>query len=171
MASEQLKGTGPKGEGAFQPDEPPVLTEAGVVEKVIMDRALVRIRKSACCASCDSRHSCESLDGRDMLVEIRNDLAARVGDTVEISVPTRSLLKLSALVYFVPVVALVLGAAVGSAFSHRPFVPVVSGAGALVGSYLVLRRLDRRVRKGLAYQPRMTRILPSEAPLPPDDSR
>ena len=86
--------------------------EEGIVEKTYRDKATVRIQRSSACAHCQSRGACQTLSDKEMLIDVTNDLDAKDGDRVEISIPTRSLLKLSLLVYFLPIVALVIGAAV-----------------------------------------------------------
>ncbi len=48
-----------------------------------------------------------------MLVEVSNDLQAKVGDLVEISIPEGTVLKLSVFVYLFPVIALIIGAFLG----------------------------------------------------------
>jgi sigma-E factor negative regulatory protein RseC len=54
---------------------------------------------------------------KKLLVEVRNDLEAMVGDTVEISMPSSSVLKVSILVYALPILGLILGALSGSVWA------------------------------------------------------
>ena len=89
-------------------------TEKGIIEKISHSDAVVRIQKSSACAHCESRGACQVSEGKAMLIEVANDLQAKVNDHVEISVPEGSLLKLSFLVYFVPILALIAGALGGS---------------------------------------------------------
>jgi sigma-E factor negative regulatory protein RseC len=147
-------------------------TEEGVIEKTFRQKALVRVQKSSCCSQCESQGACQVLGDKEMVVEVANDLQAQEGDHVEISVPTGSLLKLSLLVYVLPILALILGAYLGSALapSYRlssNLASVLGGFIAMGAAFWVLRQLDRAVRKREAYHPRMTRILFSGgAPLP-----
>jgi sigma-E factor negative regulatory protein RseC len=141
-----------------------MLTEQGVIEKAFPKKALVRIQKSSCCAQCDSRGACQVLSDREMLIEVANDLQAKAGDQVEISVPARSLLKLSMLIYLLPILALILGAYAGGALA--PFYRLSSNLASVLGGMIALGVtffgliiLDRAVRKRPDYYPRMTRIL------------
>ena len=111
-----------------------------------------------------------------MFVEVANDLHAGTGDVVEISVPSGALLRISMLVYFLPVVALILGAAVGAALSDALAMSTTS-ASILVGvlamglSFMILKGIDRHARNRADYSPRMTRILSSASPPQRDDNR
>jgi sigma-E factor negative regulatory protein RseC len=150
--------------------------EEGVIEKVQDRKALVRVLKSSHCAACESRGSCHVFGGQDMQIEVNNDLHAKVGDHVEISMPTGSLLKLSVLVYLLPVVALIVGAYAGgawaSSFHADPTVAsVIGGAFAVGAAFYGLKRLDRSKRDKSDYAPRMRRIMISACSPQPADSR
>ena len=141
-----------------------MLREEGVVEELMQQKARIRIKRSSACASCDSRGRCHSLNEREATVEIHNRLHAKAGDRVEISMPTQSLLKLSLLVYILPIVALILGAYLGQnwAQSHQmpPTIPSIVAGGAALGlTFLVLKKLEQTAQEKSRYQPRMTRIL------------
>jgi sigma-E factor negative regulatory protein RseC len=138
--------------------------EEGIIEKTYKDKAVVRIQRSSACAHCQSRGACEAISDREMLIDVSNELDAKNGDRVQISIPTRSLLKLSLFVYFLPVVALVIGAVVGGevagAFRLTPTTgSILGGAVFMTITYLLLRRLNRGAEKKFDYQPRITRIL------------
>ena len=75
-----------------------MITEQGIVEGVSGQKAIVRIEKSSACASCQSRDSCGEASGRNMVIEVANDLGAGEGDRIEISIPGGSFLILSLLV-------------------------------------------------------------------------
>lgn len=117
------------------------------------------------------------LSEKTMHVEVVNDLGAKEGDRVELSVPTGSFLKLSILVYLLPVVALVGGAYGGSLWAEAQggedtLCSVLFGGIAMGIAFFGLRRLERSAASPSSdYQPRMTRILPNESPPPCDDSR
>lgn len=111
-----------------------------------------------------------------MLIEVTNDLQARVHDHVEISVPGGSLLKLSLLVYFLPVLALIAGAGAGAAwaqsFNAQPtLASIVCGGLAMGIAFCVLKWVDRHTQAKRNYQPRITRILFSAKGPSPVDSR
>ncbi len=143
-----------------------MVIEEGLIEKISNGKAMIRVRKSAACATCCSRDTCEAISDREMLIEVTNDLHANMGDHVEISMPSSSLLKLSLLVYFLPVVALVVGACLGAVWARffhiETTLAAISGGGfAMAIVFCLLKWLDRVFRIKAEYQPRITRILNS----------
>ena len=141
-----------------------MVSEKGVVQEILNQKAMVRIQRSASCATCDSRGTCGVMSGKEMVIEVANDLQAKVGDQVEISMPTGTVLKLSLLIYFVPIVALLIGAIAGRAWSRylhvQSTVASIIGGGLAVGlAFYVLKRLNRAAMIKAKYQPSMTRIL------------
>jgi sigma-E factor negative regulatory protein RseC len=141
-----------------------MVTEQGIIEEVSGQKALVRIKKRSACATCESRGNCEVVSGKSMVVEVANDLDAGKGDHVELSVPSGAFLKLSLLVYILPVVALMAGAFAGGEFAaplHLQPTPasIVGGCLAMAVTFYALKRLDRSSRASRKFQPRMTRIL------------
>ncbi len=149
--------------------------EEGVVLETSNQKALVRIQQGSACASCGSRDSCDISSGKNMTIEVSNDLKAKIGDLVQISLPESSLLKLSFLVYLLPVIALVAGACVGAKLAglvnmDSTLASVVAGCSAMAIVFCVLRRLDGISDFRKKYYPRMTRILTSAPTLLPSDS-
>jgi sigma-E factor negative regulatory protein RseC len=153
-----------------------MVTEKGIVAELSGHKAKVRIHKSSACASCEARHGCHIHDTKEMIVDVNNDLRAKKGDLVEISVPTRSFLRTSLLVYFLPVLALFLGAYAGGAWAPSLHLPatlasVLGGGLAIILSFAVLRRIDRAAEHRTEFSPRMTRILVNATVRQPDDSK
>ncbi len=151
-----------------------MVTEQGVIEDVPGQKALVRIKKSSACATCESRGNCEVASGKSMVVEVVNDLGGGKGDHVELSVTSGAFLKLSLLVYILPVVALIAGAFAGGMCA--PFLHMTPTLASVMGGFLVmgitfyaLKRFDRSLRAKSEFHPRMTRILHRGRPFREDD--
>lgn len=150
--------------------------EKGIVKDIKDQDAFVSVQRTAQCDNCESKGACQIGGDREMVIQVRNDLHARDGDMVEISLPSYSVLKMGLLMYIFPAVALILGAYAGGALSGDPsssdFLSVIGGISAAAVSFLILRKVDRSMKKRPEYQPRMTRILVSAAsPSRSDDSR
>ena len=141
-----------------------MIKEEGVIEKTFEEKAQVRVKKSSACASCGSKDSCHVMGDKDMLIEVANRLHAREGDYVELSVPAKSLMKLSLLVYLLPVVALIIGAYFGGLWAD--FFHISSTLASILGGCIVmgttffgLKWFDRTLENRVQYHPRITRIL------------
>ena len=152
-----------------------MVKEQGKIEKIKNQTAVVRIQKSSACNHCQSRGAC-SVSNRDMLIEVPNDLKAGVGDEVEVSVPEGTLLKLSALVYMLPIMALLAGAFLGTSLGktlhmNTSLAAIVGGVIFLGIAFYGLMVFDRTRKADNRYSPRMTRILISAASLQPGGSR
>ncbi len=154
-----------------------MVTEQGIIEEVSGQRTLVRIKKSSACGTCESRGNCQVASGKSMVVEVVNDLGGGEGDQgdhVELSVPSGAFLKLSLLVYILPVVALMAGAFAGGMCA--PFLHMTPTLASVIGGFLVmgitfyaLKRFDRSLRARSEFRPRMTRILHRGGPFREDD--
>ncbi|MFO7785139.1 MAG: SoxR reducing system RseC family protein [Thermodesulfobacteriota bacterium] len=155
-----------------------MLSEKGVVEKVSSQTAVVLVERSSACGHCKSQGACEVLSGRTMRIEVANELGAKEGDHVEITVPAASVLKLSFLVYLVPIAALVAGAYVGDLWAEGKgadptLYAVTAGILAMIGTFLLIKRFDQAASQPSSeHRPRMSRIYPpSEEPPQSCDSR
>jgi len=141
-----------------------MLREEGVVEKLLHQKARIRIKRSSACANCESRGHCHTLNDREATLEVDNRLHAQVGDRVEVSMPTQALIKVSLLVYILPIVTLIFGAYAGQVWAQAhqmaPTIPsIVAGGSALVLTFWALKRLERSAQEKNRYQPRITRII------------
>ena len=151
-----------------------MISEQGVVCKILNSKVLVRVQKSSACAHCESRDACE-ISNKDMLVEVVNDLHAKVGGPGRTQSSEGSLLKLSMLVYLLPVVALIAGAYAGSAWAGSvqadATLAAILGGGLAMGiAFYTLKSVDRAAAAKNRYFPRMTRIIVSEEFPESDDS-
>jgi sigma-E factor negative regulatory protein RseC len=156
-----------------------MINERGVVEKLVRNRAVIKIQKSPGCETCEARGSCHAEGDKEMLVEVENELHAKEGDSVEVSMPKRSVAKMALVVYLGPVMALIAGAFAGEALGDSfqldsPLAPVIGGLVLLAASLLALKGFDRFARSHPQYHPHMTRILATgsaAASLPCGDSK
>jgi sigma-E factor negative regulatory protein RseC len=152
-----------------------MVSEQGIIEKITDRKATVRVRKSIACAQCSSRTSCNISD-RDIFVEVQNDLQARVGDLVEISIPEGTMLKLSVIVYLFPIISLMIGAFLGGFIANflqtkSSWPAIISGVIFLGLAFCVLKMFERKKMSGGTYYPRMTRIVANAAALQPCDNK
>ena len=139
-------------------------TEEGLVEEIRKGKAKVRVQRSSACKSCSSRDHCEINTSTDVTIEALNEVNAKEGDWVELSVPAGSFLRLSLVVYLFPVVALIVGAVIGNELGRvfgisSGFASVSGGILAIILIYFILRGVNRRSESSNRYRPRLTKIL------------
>ncbi|MFC1839302.1 SoxR reducing system RseC family protein [Thermodesulfobacteriota bacterium] len=150
-----------------------MISEQGIIEKISNETAYVRVAKTSACKHCASKDSCNISD-RDMIVEVANRLDAKEGDRVELSIPEGTFLKLSLLVYIMPVIFLMTGAFLGNYLSIQmgtdPSVTAaITGALFLMVSFLGLKVFEKKTKSEDKYHPRMARIVINVKTLQPND--
>ena len=150
-----------------------MITEQGIIERLSGPMAMVRIERTSACATCQARESCREVSGRDMIVEVANELGAGEGDRIEISIPSGSFLMLSFIVYLLPVAALIAGAIAGGTVARAldinlTLASIAGGCLAMGVTFYALKRLDRSTRARKEFRPRMTRVLIHSADFHPD---
>lgn len=143
-----------------------MITEEGIVQQLAATRAFILINRTSACAGCHSKSACLPSENKEMIVEAINDINAQVGDRVQVSVPTTSLLKATFLVYFVPVLALIAGAITGSNVApamqlDSTLASVACGFLAMAIVFGAVKWFDRGANAKAQYWPRVTRILPA----------
>ena len=102
---------------------------AGKIIAIEGDTATVAFTRSSMCEKCGA---CKlSGDGR-MEIQVQNTLKAKMGDTVELSVPPSSMLLAGLLVYILPLIALIAGVWLGSRWGDGVALGCGLGAALLV---------------------------------------
>ena len=139
-------------------------TEEGIVTKVYSSTAWVKCTKSAACESCSAKGFCDTAGGSDVEVEAINAVGAKVDDRVTISFETSSLLKVSFLVYMVPVLFLILGVVVGDKIAtifnyDQSIFSMLAGFLFLLAAFFFVKTKGKELSRKDAYQPKIIRIL------------
>ena len=141
-------------------------TEEGIVTKVYSSTAWVKCSKSAACETCKAKGFCDTMGGGDDDVEVEaiNAAGAKVDDRVTISFETSSLLKVSFLVYMVPVLFLILGVVIGDKIAlifnyDRSIFSIVAGFLFLVAAFFFVKAKGNKMSKKDEYKPKIIKIL------------
>ena len=117
-----------------------------------------------CFSRLDACGSCGMCGGGrdDAVVSIQG--LARVGDVVEVDMPDAQVLKVSAIAYVIPLLALLLGLWLGSIlFARQEMAAFGLGLLALLLAYAGLKLFDRKLGKRARWQPKLIRVLPPES--------
>lgn len=148
-----------------------MMEESGtVIELKTNQIALVLCQRTSACNHCASKSSCISGDNKGtMQVDAHNPLNAQVGDRVKLATSSRVFLSSSFILYIVPLIALVIGAALGQLIGERladgpdpNLLAAILGCAFLAGSFLTIR-VGTRALPPEDYMPSITEILPAEA--------
>lgn len=133
------------------------MRQTGRVMKADRDRATVRFLRSDACGHCNA---CFTLGSNEADIEIDNVLNAKEGDTVRIELHGKSVFKASLIVYGVPLIALIAGAALGSIWGDM--YTALGGVLFAAGSFFILRALEPKFSRSKEFKPRMIEIINEE---------
>lgn len=140
-----------------------------VVELKAAGVATVLCCRNSMCEHCASAEACHpGNDKHVMLVEAINPLGATVGQRVRLAVDTGSFLRSSFILYIVPLIALVIGAASGEMLGRLlhlnadpNLLAALFGTVFLVGSLLLIK-FAGRILSNERYMPRIIAIIEEE---------
>ena len=137
------------------------MTESGTVVRLDGPFAVVRIDKKAVCESCKM---CAFPKGEKHLdVRVENTLNAKEGDLVELSLHEKSALTASMLVYLVPLALAALGMLIGKIFQND-LISLILCLIFLSLGYILVNRIDKRIRKNNHFAPVMTAVFALDQP-------
>lgn len=134
--------------------------EEGIITRTEGETAWVKVRRSSMCEVCNNKVICNTLsDGNTMEAEVYNPLNGRIGDRVEFMISTSSLLKITSLLYIIPVVFLLAGSILGYGFFSPPeFYALIFGLSGFSLSYFVIRFISRIMVQKRKFTPEIIRI-------------
>jgi sigma-E factor negative regulatory protein RseC len=141
------------------------MSEEGVVLQIMGGLAQVETIQQEACHSCGARGACHALGGgKRRIINAINQVGASVGDKVLLAMPRKGVLGASALVYMVPVLALLVGAMVGKQLGpswglEGQTGAVLLGALGLLVAWLVLRAVSKRLAGRKELTVKVVRIL------------
>lgn len=130
----------------------------GIVTRVEGTYALVEVRPmSGGCGRCHEAGGCgshllnEALRPQRMnSYRLMNGIGARIGDAVMISVPEGAVLRVALLAYLLPVLCLIVGAAIGTSVYGEDRFALAGAVIGLMTGLLLLRLLQPRLARGAA---------------------
>src|SRR4030065_2229261 len=97
-----------------------MIEETGTVFKVEGITARVKVQKRGSCEGCAATGVCDPSEG-GMEIEALNQVHAKAGQTVKVSIAAQSYLKGTMLIYGLPLMALVAGAITGKVAGEAYF--------------------------------------------------
>jgi len=144
-----------------------MLEEEGRVTAVDGVYAYVTARPSSSCEGCSQKGVCHVLGGSgDLIIKAFNEAGAVIGDSVIVAISSRTFLKASALIYLLPVAALIAGGVFGKRIvpnfikNIQPEVlSAIFGVTSLAASFIAVRLLGRKIGENEADRARIIRVL------------
>lgn len=120
------------------------MTEYGLIVKIEDRTAFVRFKRNSACGNCKA---CGMLSTQnEIIVEVPNDIGARVGEYVEVSIVMKKAIKASAIAYLFPLIMLFAGmlfgwllTAVWHIFENRDVLMAICALIFVVLSFLLLK--------------------------------
>ena len=110
------------------------------------------IRESACGGKCESCAGCSGED-KPLIINVKDDGRFNKGDRVELNMDSSTVLKYSAMVYIIPIIAFIIGVVCATIIlgkynikSHE-FLSLLFGILFLVISIFILRGIDKKISK------------------------
>ena len=147
-----------------------MIEEEGVVKEVRGNKALVLTDRKAECGQCVAKGYCQMLGGgKEMLSEALNPVGAKTEDIVRIGIPSGTVTKASLVVYMIPALGIVVGAAIGyytgKSCSIDLNLSTLIGSLAGIGiSMIFVRLLSNMLSKRPSYQPEIIKIINPDDP-------
>ena len=139
------------------------MEEEGIVIQTDENMAMVRIKRSQACGACQA---CARGGSDFMEAWAVNSCGAEVGDRVWLKISSGELLRGSFVVYILPLLAMLLGLAVGNGLafflglqSKIEQISVLTGIFFLGLSLFGIYRYGERIKGSSRFRPQITRIL------------
>lgn len=144
-----------------------MLEEEGRVTAIDGNYAYVAARPSSACEGCSQKGVCHVLGGSgDMIIKAVNDVRAGIGDNVVVAISSGTFLKASALVYLLPVAALIAGGVFGKSLAphlelniQAEAVSAIFGFISLVVSFVAVRLLSKKIGESEENLARVIKVL------------
>ena len=126
----------------------------GLVTGLDGDTAIVRFTRGKMCAHCGA---CLAAGETHMETRVVNVLHAKIGDTVEVVIAPKKIVRASLLAYCVPLLFLLIGVWIGQMISD--LWSGILGIGLSAAAFLLLRLVEPRFKRMRTFEPKMTSIL------------
>lgn len=134
--------------------------EVGVVKELHGEQIVVSMKRQEACSKC--RACTQGMQEQEMIIKAKNECSAKVGDHVEIMLEAKNFLQATALMYGIPLLALLVGLGLGYVLGNgSELMALTFGFGLLVLSYLGIYKLNPHLKKK-TYEPVAINIVNQE---------
>ena len=122
------------------------MEEIGRIIQVVGDRARIGIKRTATCDKCEAKGCCLAVTPQEMVIEARNEVGAKEGEMVKISLESKDTLAAGAIVYLFPLLSFFLGFGIGALIAKilglggAEALGILTAFGFLIISYVMISR-------------------------------
>jgi len=138
------------------------MIEKGIVKEIFENKANVVIKKHSACKKCGV---CKyDNDEKTVIAQAINNVGAKEGDEVEVSLSFGVLLSASLIAYIIPLIMFVLGCALGFYVlsTNNPVISFITGLVFIMIAYFAIRSIDKKGGFKKKYTMKITKIINSE---------
>ncbi len=133
------------------------MEEIGRVVEIRGVMAKVVVTPKGECSRCAAATFCSALTGGDRIIEARNPLGARIGDTVKVAVPSSAALTSAFFIFVMPILFVLIGIGIGSAIG-KGIPQIIGGVMGFIIGLIILRMIDKKLRGSEKFSPRIVEI-------------
>ncbi|MBS7527740.1 SoxR reducing system RseC family protein [Fusibacter paucivorans] len=141
-----------------------MMDRTGVIVSVDKEFSKIKLLRHTACGSCGACHLGD--EQKDVMLVAKNDVHAEVGDMVEVSMGTSSVLSAAFIMYMIPLMSLFLGLVAGLGIlngiqysGNVEMASAVIGLLFMAGAFLVIRLNDKRFLKSDKYTAHVEAII------------
>jgi sigma-E factor negative regulatory protein RseC len=137
------------------------MIESGVVNKVEKDLAYVTMVKGEQCAGCTA---CKAFGEGSFELIALNESKARPGDSVEVEINPKQVVKHSIIVFLLPVLSLIIGYFLGNSYLTQiglslEAAGIIGSLGLMIITFIAIVGYDRIISRSQKIHARINRIL------------
>ena len=137
------------------------MIETGVVNKIEKNLAWVTMIKGEQCAGCTA---CKAFGEGSFEVVALNNTDAKVGDSVEVEINPRQVVKHSTIVFILPVLSIIIGYFLGNSYlTHTGLsleaAGIIGSLGLMILTFFAIVGYDRIISKSQQVNARISRVL------------
>ena len=137
-----------------------------IIEILDKNTAKLKMQRHSACAACGK--CVTSSESKDIVVEVDNNIGAKVGDRVKVNMDGVNVLKAAFLVYITPLAGLLIGTIVTyfilnsiSITSSIEVISFIAGITTMMIAFFILKKRDKKFRESREYIPIITDIVSS----------
>lgn len=130
------------------------ISHSGVIERIDQDKVFIRIAQTSACAACRVSAHCAVSESKEKIITVSDEHAAQrqVGDTVVVTMPSRSGAKAIGLAFIIPFFLLVAVLMIMLWATGDEATAALVALGCLLPYYLALRIFDKYVSRQFEFK-------------------